>query len=238
MRIAVVLLGILLFSSYFLIAQVKEDIIQKHISAIGGEKNWQSIKTITTSATRQSEGLTIEEKKQVIPDKAIRIDYKYKGRDEVKSKKNYFIIVNENRGWKYLPDNIKDTIIALNAEEIKYYKNEGSLIDPFIQNEKNGLKIEYLNKERIEDNDYFKFSVNYTGGKSEYVYIDTKTYLISKKISIGNDSETELDFEDYKKVNSGIILPYKISSDYETFLLTDIKINAPLDEQIFKPDYK
>ena len=57
MRRAVLLIAILLFGSYFLIAQVKEDILKKHLNAIGGTKNWNNVKTISSVGHRESDGV-------------------------------------------------------------------------------------------------------------------------------------------------------------------------------------
>ncbi|MBK6819783.1 MAG: hypothetical protein IPG85_09460 [Bacteroidetes bacterium] len=122
MRRAVLLIAILLFGSYFLIAQVKEDILKKHLNAIGGAKNWNNVKTIRSVGLRESDGSIIEEKKQIIVNKAIRIDYTYQSRDKALNDKKFFIIVNGNQGWKYLPDNLKDSIETMTSGEIAYYK--------------------------------------------------------------------------------------------------------------------
>ncbi|MBK6819782.1 MAG: hypothetical protein IPG85_09455 [Bacteroidetes bacterium] len=84
----------------------------------------------------------------------------------------------------------------------------------------------------------FKFSVNHTTGKTEFIYIDTKTYLIRKSISITSDSEVEFDYEEYKQVNQKITIPYKITSTADVFQMTQFEVNQPLNEQLFIPSMK
>lgn len=236
MRLAVFLLGILLFSSYFLIAQVKEDILKKHIKAMGGEKNWQKIKTMSLEGVRESEGVSIEEKRQIILNKAVRIDYKFNGRDAAQADKKYYIIVFENKGWKYMPDNLRDTVEVLSDQEVNYYKQENYFNDPFLVEDQSQIQIEYLNKETVMDKEQFKFVIHYSKSKNAYVYVDAQTYLITKTIFMENDSEIELNYDGYKMVNKEIMLPYAIYSDYEGYTLKAVQLNPPLNEQIFTPN--
>jgi outer membrane lipoprotein-sorting protein len=238
MRIALVFVTLLLFSSYFLIAQVKDDIIKKHLNAIGGEKNWQNIKTITSAGIREYEGASVEETRQMIPNKALRIDYKFKTRDEAISKKNYFLIIYENQGWRYLPDNLKDSIEVLSPQEINYYKAANFMSDPFLPSVQNEYKIEYLNKEFVGEKECYKFSVSGTNGQTGYIYLDAHTYLISKRVTLGADSESVIDYNDYRKINQTITVPYLSDAGYEKFTLSDIQINKPVNEQIFRPSYR
>lgn len=235
MRLAVALLGILLFSSYFLIAQVQEDIIKKHVKAMGGEKNWSRVKTMSTFGVRESGGDRIEERRQMIRNKAVRIDYTYISRDPATAEKKYFIVVFDNKGWKYLPDNMKDTVELLSEQEVEYYRNQNYFNDPFLLTESSPAKIEYLNKESINEKEQFKFVIQYAKSKSTFVYIDAQTYLITKSIAIENDSEIELNYEEYKSVNKEIMIPHSIYSNYDGFSLKEVQLNPNLPEEIFKP---
>ncbi len=235
MRIAVVLLGLLLCSSYFLIAQVKEDIIKKHIKAMGGEKNWSKVKTMSTFGVRESEGVSIEERRQMILNKAVRIDYKYISRDPATANKNYYIIAYESKGWRYMPDNMKDTIESISEEEVNYYKNENYFNDPLLSTDPTQVKVEYLNKEMVNDKEQFKFVINYSKSKSAYIYLDAQTYLMSKSVTIENDSEIELFYDDYKLINKEIMIPHNIYSNYDGFTLKEVQLNPVLGNQVFKP---
>lgn len=238
MRIALFFVTLLLFSSYFLIAQVKEDIIKKHLTAIGGEKNWQNIKTISSVGVRISAGVEVEETRQIVMNKALRIDYKFKTRDAALAQKNYFLIINENQGWRYLPDNLKDSVEALTAEEIKYYKTVHFTTDPFVKTGHADHKIEYLNKENILNKECYKFSITGADGQTGYVYLDAVNYLICKRVQISSESESESDFEDYRKVGETFTVPFTTDLGYEKFVLKEMQINKPVNEQIFKLSYR
>jgi hypothetical protein len=235
MRIAVVLVGILLFSSYFLIAQVQEDIIKKHLKAIGGEKNWSRVKTMSTFGVRESGGDRIEERRQMILNKAVRIDYKYISRDPATAQKKYFIVVFDNKGWKYMPDNRMDTVELLSEQEVQYYKSENYFNDPFLHGELSQVRIEYLTKEIINDREQFKFVIHYAKSKSAFIYLDAQTYLITKSISIENDSEIELNYDEYKLLDKEIMIPHAIYSNYDGFSLKEVQLNPILSDEIFKP---
>lgn len=234
MRAIVIIVGILLFSSYFLIAQVKEDIILRHQQAMGGQKNWQGIKTITTLSERYDDGMTIIEKKQMIPGKAIRIDYTYKTRANTIPDDKYFVIVSDNKGWKYLPDNQSKKTDTLTSGEIKYYKNYYYFNDPLLYNNPNA-KTEYLGKENIEGKECYKFSVSYPIGITDYLYIEANTYLLFKSVHIDHDSEIEWMYGKYQKISNSVLqIPYEINNEYEQVQLKEIKINTPIPENIFK----
>lgn len=234
MRIAVALLSVLLFSSYFLIAQVKDDIVKKHMEAIGGEKNWQQVKTLRSVLVRESEGMIIEEKKQMIMNKALRIDYHYQSRDAALGEKNYFILVNEQLGWKYLPDNRNDSVETMTPAEVAYYKSEHFRLDPFLPGNKSLTAAEYLSKENIADQECLKFLMRYADGHTEYLYLDAHSYLIVRTVRFGGDTEAENDFDDYRLVNGTIKMPFRIRTPYEQCLVKEVLLNTVLDEKIFK----
>lgn len=238
MKIYFLILSILLISSYLLIGQVKDDIIKNHVLAVGGEKNWQKIKTITISATKESEGVSIEEKKYIIPNQSIRIDYKFISRNEETAKKNYFIIVNENKGWKYMPDNFKDTIEALSQQEIMYYKNDIIFQNPLLNYQTNKAEIQYLQKETLMGNEHYKFLIQYYNYLKEIIYLDSKTNLISKRIEISSDTEKETNFENYLKVDNMINIPHLITNLNDVYTIKDIKLNEKFDKNIFNPFMK
>jgi hypothetical protein len=59
--------------------------------------------------------------------------------------------------------------------------------------------------------------------------------LITKSIAIENDSEIELNYEEYKSVNKEIMIPHSIYSNYDGFSLKEVQLNPNLSEEIFKP---
>ncbi|MBL7766397.1 MAG: hypothetical protein JNJ58_09910 [Chitinophagaceae bacterium] len=227
--------GLFLLIPFTGISQSTEEIIQKHLTAIGGEKNWNKINTILIESTQRIEGDEIEHRRQVIRNKAVRSDMIYKGRSAAVNDKKYYILVNQKGGWYFLPGQAK--VAPMNAEEILYYKDDLDYEDPFLNYIQKERQITMIGLEYYDDREFYKFSIQYPSGKQEYCYLDSKTFLIDKRVLINAPIEDSRDYRNYTRYGDGIMMPATIITTGGEITITQVQINPVLDEKAFNPDF-
>ena len=108
-------------------AQTADEIIQKHIDAIGGTKNWEKIKSMKMIGSMSVQGMEISMNQTIVNDKGMRMDINAMGMSN-------FVIVTPKGGWAYMPVQGMTKIDTLPAEQLKMYGNKlnvksGQLID-------------------------------------------------------------------------------------------------------------
>ncbi len=230
--------ALLLLGFLSLHAQSTEEIISKHIEAIGGLANWDKINSLVIAETIGQSGTTFYITKSILKNKALRHDIRIEDRTMIALDKAYYIIVNGNEGWKYLPDNINNDILSLSPQEIEDYKGDLDYEDPFIHYEEKGREINLLNIEFYNEAEFYKFLIRYKSGKEYYCYMNTQTLMIDKMVLTGSDIEDEKVFEQYEKLPEGIWMSKRILSLGGTIEITSIKINPSISPDIFKPTDK
>src|SRR4051812_15531399 len=91
-----VFIMLLAICSRFVGAQNLDEIINKHIEAIGGRDNWAKIKTMRTFSTMKAQGAEIKFTIAQVDGRAMRQDINLMGM-------NGYNILKNNEGWSYSP---------------------------------------------------------------------------------------------------------------------------------------
>ncbi|MBL7773706.1 MAG: hypothetical protein JNM95_12655 [Chitinophagaceae bacterium] len=233
MRNLVVL--ILLLSTCKLYAQDVDQLIKRHIDAVGGEKNWDKIKTVKVEGVVEMEGVQIKTTKRIIKDKAWRNDMLFEGKTQSLKNNKFYVSILQDKGWKYLPDSKDDKPELLDKGEIALYKEEMEFEDPFIHYQSKGTKISYLNIENVLDVDYYKFAFTYASGKQEYIYVRAKDMMIAKRVVYNSDAEDTKDYDYYEKQSNGIYYPKLIRTNIGVIHIKTVQFNTTIEEKIFLP---
>lgn len=216
-----------------LYAQNKNEIIDKHIKAMGGKQNWDKIKNIFFVLESKEPAQTIVETQYVVPLKNIRIDYKITSRDATLNNKKYFVVANDKSGWKYLPENMKDTVLPLNVEECKYFTSLFLHTFPLLASDSVKEKSTYMGTEYFDNKNFHKIMYRKNNLEYQYLYLDMETYLIKKIVNITPHSESEITLNDYKIVQNLIHIPFAIDNNGSISYIKEIKFNTTFDEKIF-----
>lgn len=105
-----------------------------------------------------------------------------------------------------------------------------------------GYNLELVGLEKLGDLDVYRIKVTRSDNVVEYYLIDSKTFLIQKKVGIrnirGKDFKVDFTYSDYRSID-GIMFPFDIMNNsegqassadtqYET-----IEINQPVDDNLF-----
>lgn len=221
---------IALFSLSVVQAQTVDEIINKHIEAMGGKEKLGQVKSVY-----------IENSLEVMGNQSPSTEYLLEGKGyKTESEFNGMKIINtytDKGGWTINPVAGSPDAKAMPEDEYKSGKDQiyigGSLVDYAAK----GNKVELIGK---EGNDY-KIKVTNGSTLTDY-FVDATTYYLTKTSTkgemMGQSVEIVSTFSDYKKTEFGIILPYTKVIDFGGFALsykrTKVEVNKETDAKIFE----
>lgn len=219
------------FSTFTSIAQTTEEIVAKHIEAIGGKDNWAKIKSMRSEGIIKAQGAEIKITNTQIDKKANRTDI------EAMGMKGYSILT-KTEGWNFMPFQGQTKPEPITADELKMGQDELNIQDEFLTYTVLGKKIENLGKDEVDGTECFKIKLIDKEGIESTYFIDQSNYFTIKEINKvkvnGQEMENTTTYSNYKKTDTGVFIAMSIGSDYGDLEISKIDINPSIDESIFK----
>ncbi len=213
-------------------AQTADEIIAKHLEAIGGADAWKKVNSVKLEGTVKIQGgaeATVTQ--TILHGKGNRQDILFMGMSG-------YMFVTPTNGWNFMPFQGQAAPEALTAEDVAEAQADLDVQGNLIDYAAKGHTVEYLGKDDVEGTECFKLKVNLKSGKPETLYLDTKSYLIIRSVSIqkanGQEVESTTNFSNYEKLPEGIVIPKSLGLSFGEMNITKITINGPVDESIFK----
>jgi len=223
------LLSAVTINSY---AQTAEEIVTKHIDAIGGKDNWDKVKSTRQEGKVKAQGMEIAVTRTQIDKKAMRMDIAVMGM-------NGYQIVTNTEGWSYMPFQGQTKAEPMTSDDVKTSQDELFLHDDFLTYKELGKKIEFIGKEDYDGTECLKIKLIDKDGVESTYFVDPETYYIIKQSTKvkanGQEMEAVATFSDYKKLPEGIVCPMSIGGDFGDMEVTKYEVNPTIDEAIFKP---
>ena len=139
--------------------------------------------------------------------------------------------------WSRNPN--PQAVVEPNLSELKIQADFDGLLYNW---KEKGHNIELVGPEKLGESDVYRIKVTRNDNLVEYYLIDSKSFLIQKKLGTrnfkGKDYKIDITFSDYRNID-GIMFPFDIinnsegqpssaETQYET-----IELNKPVDENIF-----
>ncbi len=212
-------------------------VLEKLIEAMGGRNTLQAVKDMTASGTMEMPSMGMEGSATLYTKKVnkFRMDIEIMGMSITQA-------FDGEVGWYTNPQT--GAVEELSGEQMEDMKRQAIGDSAYLEPEKYGIVYTSKGQEKLEDKDYDVLLMSYADGYEVTMYIDAKTHLLYKTLSIapnpmtGAEGEVESFSTDYKKI-SGMMTAHTITqfTDGEEFMiitLDDIKFDTGLDDSLFK----
>ncbi|MBK6353533.1 MAG: hypothetical protein IPF46_09030 [Saprospiraceae bacterium] len=213
-------------------AQTADEIVQKHLSALGGVEKLKSIKSVVMEGKITAPNMEIAVNMTTMHNKAWRMDI------ELMSMKGWMIL-RPDSGWVFMPFQGQTTPDAMTPDAIKEQLDQLDLESTLCNFKEKGHSVEYLGMDDVEGTECFKLKTITKSGKTTYQFIDPTTYYIVRTISKqkagGKEFDVQADYSNYKPVDGGYIFPHTVASQNGPVDFQKITVNGNVDESIFSP---
>ncbi|GAB3567176.1 hypothetical protein GCM10027578_17520 [Spirosoma luteolum] len=221
------------------LAQTADDIVNKHVAALGGADKIAAVKTAEYEQTMSVQGMEFKAKTVAIVGKSSRSDISVMGQTITQ-------VIDGDKGWAINPMQGGTKAEDLPADMVKLQK---STTEPsgmqLAYAKQNKLPYALVGKEKLNGKDVYNISVTRPEGIYNY-YLDATTYqLLSSKSRLtvqGQPVEGSAVFSNYKTVD-GLTLPYTLAITGAgmpgtiTATVTKLTLNGTINPSVFaKPN--
>lgn len=213
-------------------AQTVDEIVSKHIEVTGGNDAYKQIKTAKmVGKTQLGPGMEAPMSIISINNKAFRMELTVQGMTMVQA-------VNGDKGWAIMPFQGNPEPQPMTPEQVKMMSAQLDLTGDFYDYKAKGNQIELVGTDDMEGTEVYKLKVTKKDGTTIYHYLDKSTYYDLKQTQKVKVQDKEMEsatlYSNYKKTNTGLVLPFSMSGDMSGEIQwTSIEINNNVDEKIF-----
>jgi hypothetical protein len=213
-------------------AQTVDDIINKHVVAIGGKEKLMQIKTVHMENTSQAMGNEGPSTVNIINGVGYKLVTEF-------NSQSIIMVFTDKGAWQVNPFAGANTPTALPDEAFKKGKSKLDITGELFNYAAKGNKAELLGK---DGNDY-KIKVTTPDSTETTYFIDGTTYYVNKMITSGNFMGQSMDlittFSNYKKGDLDLVFPYSMELSYGgqfsvTTTVNKLELNKSIDPSIFQ----
>lgn len=228
-----IVFSLLLVAAAFITkAQTADEIVSKHIEAIGGADAWRKVTSIRQEGTMQVQGADVTVARTVLHGKGTRQDISLGGM-------NGYSIMTPTAGWNFMPFQGQTQPEPMTAEDIKEGQQDMDAQDELVDYKDKGTTVELLGKDDVDGTECYKLLVTFKSGKSESLFIDPASYHIIRQVAKQKANGQEMDittnFSNYQKLPEGIVVAMSVTLPFGELNIKKVEVNKPVDEMIFKP---
>ena len=218
--------------SVFSFAQTAEEIVAKHIEAIGGAAAWKKVNSLYYEGKMTVHGAEINLTLTSLNGKGVRQNISLMGMTG-------YQIITPTAGWNFMPFQGQTTPEAMTADELKQAVDDLDVQGKLVDYKSKGHTVEYLGKDDVEGTECFKLKITSKAGNVETVFIDPKSYYIVrsvvKRTANGQESDVATGLSNFQKLPEGIVVPFSITLPFGEMVISKAEVNKQVDESTFKP---
>ena len=220
-------------------SQTVDDIINKHVDAMGGLDKIMAIKTVKYTGTFSGMGADIPVTIVIKRNDKVRMDMSFQGMSMTQA-------YDGSTGWQINPFSGKKAAEKMTAEETKDMKEEAEFEGQLVNWKDKGYKVELLGKEDMEGTDSYKIKLTDKDNDVTTYYLDASSYLIIKESTKRKFKEKEITQDmypgNYQPVE-GVMFAMSVEiksgggGDSQKGTWSKVELNTDVDDTLFKmPD--
>ncbi|GAC1423772.1 MAG: hypothetical protein NVS9B7_13820 [Flavisolibacter sp.] len=226
------LLGLASIKSY---AQSAEEIIKKHIEAMGGKEKINQIKSLQLESVMTVMGNEAPMKTTIVNGKGFKNEVDFNGTQIVQ-------VFTDKGGWSVNPMMGASEPQQMPEDQYKLGKAEIYVGGPLYDYASKGNKAELKGTEKLNNVDAYKIALTSADNEVSTFYLDPSSYYILKVVRSlkmgGQEGETSSLFSNYKKTDFGFVVPYTVETSLPQgiTLIANVKkvdVNKDIDSGIF-----
>jgi outer membrane lipoprotein-sorting protein len=228
-------IGMAVVLAPFVLAQTADDIVAKHVTAMGGADKIKAAKTIKMTGKAEMQSMEAPFTMFLKQPGMLRNEITIQGLVLVQA-------YDGKSGWAIVPFTGKKDPEAVTADEAKELQDQSDLW-PLIDYKSKGNKVELLGKDKIEGTDAYKLKLTRTNGDVDVLYLDADSFLEIKEEGTrsvrGSEQQTETSLADYREIG-GLMFPFAIESsikgspEKQKITLEKVELNVPMEDSVFK----
>ncbi len=232
------LLSALLFLFIFshnIFSQTVDEVIDKHVAALGGLDKINSVKSIRFTGKFSGMGADIPVTVSIKKKDKIKMEMQFQGMSMIQA-------YDGTTGWQINPFSGKKDAEKMPAEQVKEMKENAEWEGQLVNYKEKGYKAELMGKEDVEGSDTYKIKLNDKDGDVTYYYLDAASYLVIKQTAKRKFKEKEITQEVYQgnyQAVEGIMIPMSIeiktvgSDQSQKGTFDKVELNVDIDDAFF-----
>lgn len=228
--IALVTLIGLLFGT-FIQAQTVDEIISKHIQAIGGADKISKLQSIIIDAkVNAGNGMEIPITLTRVHNMGMRMEINVMGMTG-------WVVMRPDSGWVFMPFQGQTQPEAMPQDALKEGVDQLDVQSELFNYKEKGHEISYLGMDDVEGTECYKLKVVSKNGNTNYYLIDPSSHYLVKSVSKrkagGQEMEVESFFSNYKEVDGGYVFAHTITSQMGPMEIVKFTINSEVPKSKF-----
>jgi hypothetical protein len=216
-------------------SQTVDEIISKHLDAVGGKEKLSGISSVHMEGTVEVMGNSGTTSLTLLNGKASRTQTELGGQQVVN-------VFTDKGGWQINQFAGISDPQAMSDEQYKAGQDQ-IYVEPFLNYAARGGKAELQGQEKLGDINTYK--IKYTNKDSAVTtyYIDPSTFHVIQMSTVGNNMgqavEIKSTYSDYQKTDYGLVVPHSIEIDFGgqftiSSKMQKVEVNQPVDTSIFE----
>lgn len=215
-------------------AQTADEIISKHLNAIGGKEKLKAITAVRMENTLQIMGQDAPSNTVIVNGKGFRNESEFNGQKMIQ-------VFTDKGGWTVNPMAGVMEPQAITGAQLKGAQEQLYVV-PFLDYAARGSKAELQGQEKLGTVNAYKVKVTTKDSAATTYYFDPATYYLIQTVRTGEIMGQQMDvttsYSDFKKLDYGWVVPQSAEINMGgqfslTAKVNKVEINPTVDAKAF-----